>query len=126
MAQRIADDVGQRPFEQGGIGEHVRQCLGDVDLDAPVRCPGAADRGEGDLLDTDRLELDVQRRRLQATHVEQVADDRRQPIGLLLDGLVELGDRVRRPVDVALTKAGDRRLDRRQGGAQVVGDGLQQ
>ena len=35
----------------------------------------------------------VQRRRLQAAHVEQVADERRQPVGLLLDRRLELVDR---------------------------------
>ena len=49
-----------------------------------------------------------------------------EPVGLLLDRRLELVDRLRRPVDVALAQAGDRRLDRRQRRPQVVGDGLQQ
>ena len=60
---------------------------------------------------------------LNAGHVEQVGDEAGQPIGLELNQLEQFG-----AVDVVegralLAQARDRRLDRRQRCAEVVGDG---
>ena len=59
---------------------------------------------------------------MQAAHVEQVADQRVQPVGVLLDGGEKFGFIRRRPGHVGLPQAADRRLDRGERGAQVVAD----
>ena len=49
-----------------------------------------------------------------------------EAVALLVDGPEELERGLLAPVDVALQQAGDRRLDRRQRGAEVVGHGSEQ
>jgi hypothetical protein len=110
----------------GGIGEHVVHRLGHVDDDVAGVGPEAGDGTDDDLLHADRPQLDGQRRCLHPAHVQQVADDVAEAIGLLLDRRLELVTRRAGPLDVALTQARDRRLDRCQWRAQVVGDRLQQ
>ena len=106
-----------------GVGLHARQRLGDVDVDArrasrqpgeraPARTSSSADVAHHEL----------QRAGLQPAHVEQVADEVVEPVGRLVDGLEELAASPSGvQVDVALQQARDRRLDRRQRRAQVVG-----
>ena len=122
----VGDQVCQRPLEQGGVSDDVRQRLVDVDVDVWGAGAEAADRRYDDFLYAGRPQIDEDRERLQPAHVQQVADQRRQPVGLGLDRRLELRPQVGRPVDLVLAKAGDRRLDCGQRRAQVVGDGLQQ
>ena len=74
----------------------------------------AVQRGGDDVGDLGRLHVDRQRADLQAAGVEQVADEHRQPVGLLVDGEQRLGDLVRasrrrvgsrRPETIALIDA---------------------
>ena len=134
--------AGRRPGSRGArrcrrgwpapapAGRRRRRPSGSVSGTSISTCAPAAPRlataASTRLLDVRRPQLDGQRRRLQPAHVEQVADEVGEPVGLLLDRPLELVDVLRRPLDVALAEAGDRRLDRRQRRAQVVGDGLQQ
>ena len=59
---------------------------------------------------------------MQAAHVEQVADERVEPVRVLLDGGQQVGLVGFGPLHVGLPQAADRRLDRGQRGAQVVTD----
>ena len=94
-AAGVGDEVRQRPLEQRGVGDDVRQRLVDVDVDVWGAGAEAADRRHDDFLHAGRPQIGDDRRRLQPAHVEQVADERRQPIGLRLDRRLELGPRRR-------------------------------
>jgi hypothetical protein len=63
--------------------------------------------GEHDLLDAGRPDADAEGPSLQSAHVEEVADDVVETVGLLVDGRVELVAHVGRPFDVAFA-AGSR------------------
>ena len=122
-ADRVRDHVGERALEQAAIGEHARERLGDVELDRAVGDADAVQRGGKHLVEADRHGADLERARLEPAHVEQVADERVEAVGLLVDRLEELLPRLGRPVDVALEQARDRGLDRGDRRAQVVRDG---
>ena len=123
----VGHDVGQGPLEQRRVGLH----RGTVSATATSTRRAARSRGwpgrrppppRGTPAATTSTAPACSRlmsRRLPTSAVE--------PVDLLVDGgqeLLALG--LRRPVDVGLEQAGDRRLDRRQRRAQVVGDGPQQ
>src|SRR4029453_2947805 len=80
----------------------------------------ARERLRDDPVQADHAADEVQGTDLDAAHVEQVLDEAREAIGLVLDRLEELRGLLWRPVDVALAEAGDRCLDRREWCAQVV------
>ncbi len=67
--------------------------------------------------------VQLERSRLQAAHVEEVADEGVEAVGLLVDRREELVLLGRSPVDVSLQQARHRGLDRRERSAQVVRDG---
>ena len=118
------DQVGDGPLEQGGVGEDRRQRLGDVDLDAVGRLArGSTARRRRPRPSRRRHGAAPDGAGLEAAHVEEVADEGVEPVGLLVDRLEELVGGVGRPVDVVLEQAGHRRLDRRQRRPQVVRHG---
>ena len=106
-----------------GSASTRRERLGDVDVDVGGSGAEARERGGDDLVDADRRQADVERAGLEPAHVEQVADERVEPVGLLVDRGEELASCLGRPVDVVLEQARHRRLDRRERRAQVVRDG---
>ena len=69
---------------------------------------------------------DPQRAALQPAHVEEVADQAVEPIGLLVDGQQELLGGIGRPRHVPLHQAGDRGLDRRERCAKIMGHRAEQ
>ena len=116
LAARLATARSSRAGSAWTRGKRLVE--GDVD-----GVGGAAQAGQGrrhDLLVADGSGLEPQRPALQPAHVEQVADEVVEAVALLVDGAQELEGGLLGPVDVALEQAGDRRLDRRQRGAQVV------
>ena len=117
---RVLEDVRERPLEQARIGVDARQRLRDVELDRPVRRGDAAYRGRQDLLEADGRGADLEGAGLQPAHVEQVPDERVQPVRLLVDRPQELVLRLGCPVDVVLEQARDRGLDRGDRRPQVV------
>jgi hypothetical protein len=124
--QGVGDDVGDRPLQQARVGVDAWQRLGHVDLDAAAVVGEAGERGRHHLVHADRPAVQAEGAGLQPAHVEQVADQGIQPVGLLVDGGQQLSGRLGGEGDVVLEQARDRGLDRRQWGAQVMGDGGQQ
>ena len=122
VPQRVGEQVGQHPLEQAGVGEHQRQAVGHRHLAAaaasssPRSATGATSSIAG------RAQERLQRPGVQAAHVEQVADQRVEPVGVLLDGGQQLGLVVLGPFHVGLPQAADAGLDRGQRRAQVVAD----
>ena len=98
--------------------------LGDVDEDLVLRGRRAepVQRGGHDLFEADVALDELDRAGLDPAHVEKVADEVVEPVGLAVDRLEQLAPVVGVERDVALAEARDRRLDRRQGRPQVVGD----
>ena len=68
---------------------------GTVDVDVGRPGAEAGDGGEHHLVDRDRADVHRERRRLQPAHVEQVADEVGEAVGLALDRRLELRDRRR-------------------------------
>ena len=73
-----------------------------------------------------RLQPRLQRAGLEPGHVEQVADEAVQPLGLVLRRLQQLGPRLRVQRRIVAAQAGDGAEDRGQRRAQVVADRGQQ
>ena len=125
VPQGVGEQVGQDPLEQARVGEHQREAVRHRHLH-PQRVvqPEQGDRRH--LVDRRGAQERLQRSGVQAAHVQQVADQGVEPVGVLLDrreqvGLVGLG-----PLHVGLPQAADAGLDRRQRRAQVVADGREQ
>ena len=72
-------------FEQGRIGGDGWQSFGDVDLDTVGAGAEAVKGGRHDLVECHRRGARSHRVGVDPRHVEQVADQLRQPVGLLLD-----------------------------------------
>ena len=107
-----------------GVGEHARERPPETSTStAPSARAEAAERGGEHLLEPDRRRADLERARLEAAHVEQVADERVQPVGLLVDRAQEVVARLGRPLDVLLEQARDGGLDAGERRAQVVRHG---
>ena len=116
-----------RPARAGRGRPATRGSVSSSSMSTRVgRAAQAGERGRHDLLVADGTELEAQRSALEAAHVEQVADERVEAVALLVDGPEELEGGLLAPVDVALQEAGDRRLDRCQRAAEVVGHGPEQ
>ena len=120
--QGVGDQVGDGPLEQGRVGlrpagasrarRRRRRGLGRPRLaEARRRRPPRGRR---------RRRRHDERAGLEAAHVEQVADEAVEPVGLLVDGDEERSRCVVGPGDVVLEQARHRRLDRRERRAQVV------
>ena len=60
----------------------------------------AGERGRDDIVDGDRRPPGREHAGFEAAHVEQVPDDPIEPIGLVVDGVEELGALRGRPLDV--------------------------
>ena len=98
----------------------TRERLVDARLHAVAALAEALDRGGHDLLEADVAHGELEGSALQPAHVEEVADERVEPVGLLVDGREELTRRLGCPLDVLLQEARRRRLDRRQRRPQIV------
>src|SRR5215475_10120703 len=99
---------------------YTRQRFVDAELHTLCTITESLDRGGDDLLETDIAHHELEGTALEAAHVEQVADERVQAVGLLVDGCQELVGRLRRPLDVLLQQARGCGLDRRQRRPQIV------
>ena len=88
--ERVVDEVGDGALEQRRVDVDPRQRLGNVDLDSLRRHVQTDDRARDDLLDADRLRRDRDAAGLQPAHVEQVADERVEPLGFVVDRLQQL------------------------------------
>ena len=100
-AHRVLDHVRERPLEQAR-DRRARAAASPARrarrrrrraprLSSAAGTTSSSPTGDG---------ADVERAGLQAAHVEQVADERVQPVGLLVDRVEELAPRLRRPLDV--------------------------
>lgn len=67
------DEVGQHPFEQSGIGQDVREVVGE--LETHHRTVGAAHHHRRGFPHGHPVGVDGQCPGLQPAHVQQVADD---------------------------------------------------
>ena len=85
VAQRVGEQVGQHPLEQARVGEHQRQPVGHVELQRLAGVVQTAQRDRRHLVDRGRAQERLQRAGVQAAHVEQVADQRVEPVRVLLD-----------------------------------------
>jgi hypothetical protein len=85
VTQRVADQVGQSAFEQAGVGGQQGQGVGDVEAH-PFTAVESADDQWGDLVEGGGTDERLHRAGVDAGHVEQVADQRVEPVGALLDG----------------------------------------
>jgi hypothetical protein len=114
-AQGVVHDVGDDPFEEDGVGENLGQELVDVDVD--VHRAGLGQGGDGvggDLLVADRSQARGDGACGQPRGVEQVVDEPDEAVGRLLDGHGELGTVGLGQVQLRISQAGHRGLDRRQ------------
>ena len=125
VPQRVGEQVGEHPLEQPGIGPDEGQVVGHDDQHL-VRVVQAAQRHRGDLVHRGRAQERLKRPGLQAAHVEQVADERVEPVGVLLDVGEQLGLVLGGPAHVGLPQARHARLDRGERRAQVVAHRAQQ
>jgi hypothetical protein len=98
-ADGVMDQVRERAFEQARVGEHAWEGFRQVDAYVVVAEAAAAQRGRKDFL-AERRDADLEGSGVQAAHVEQVADERVEPVGLLIDRGEELLPRLVCPVDV--------------------------
>ena len=83
-----------------------------------ARCKRTVD----DIADIDPVALRIDRAGLDPRHVEQVGDEARQPVALLLDRGEQVGAAGRLHLVAELAQAGDRAGDRRQRRLQIVRD----
>ena len=112
--QRVVDQVGHHPLEQGPVGDDRREVFGHVHDHFVGPGPEAGQRGQRPPPSTvTGTRLGADGAGLEAAHVEQVADQAVEAVGLLLDGAQELRLLLGRPGDLPLAEAADRGLDRR-------------
>ena len=90
MLQRVGEQVGQDPLEQARIGQHQREAVGHGYLH-PDRILQPEQRDRGHLVNRRGAQEGLQRSGMQAAHVEQVADQGVEPVGVLLDGREQVG-----------------------------------
>ena len=120
MPDGVRHDVREGPLEEPGVGEHAWEVIRHVDQH-PVRGRADAAQGDGDdLLQPHRQGVHVERSRLEAAHVEKVAHERVEPVGVLVDRMEELVSLGLGPHDVVGQERGDRGLDPGQWRAEVV------
>ena len=91
-----------------------------------ARSPRLAERGGDDLFEVHLAHHRLEDAGLQAAHVEQVAHERVQSVGFVLDRAEELVDVGLAPGDVGLAQARRRGLDPGERSSQVVGNRLQE
>ena len=126
QAERVGDDVGDRPLEEGGVGlteghrlRHVD--LGSVPVGGTLLSAAATMSSE-----RDRRALQGEGATLQPAHVEQVRDHPVETVGGGIDGAQQLLPISRGPVHVVLLQARHGGLDGGERGPQIVGDRLQE
>ena len=126
VAARVVDQVGDRALEQRPVGEDGRQVGWHVDGDrfGPVR--EAPHRRVDRIVHRHRHELHGERARLEPARIEQVPDQPVEPVGLLVDRGVHLGQLRRLPDDRWIEQPRRERLDRGERRAEVVRHGAQQ
>ena len=124
VVDRVRDHVRERALEQRPGRRATRGWrLVDVDVDAPRPAGPRLASAAGITSSTPTGgEADVERAGLEPAHVEQVADEGVEAVGLLVDRDEELVLLVRRPRDVVLEQARHRGLDPRERRAEVVRD----
>ena len=124
--ERVGDDVGERPLEQHRVDVDRRQVSGTSTSMLRRAVRGSAIALPTTSSSADRRGLHDERAGLEPAHVEQVADERVEPVGFVVDRLEQLvrGGRVER--DVLREQARRRGLDRRERRAQVVAHGREQ
>ena len=122
VAQRVGGDVGEHPLEQSGVGVDQDGVVGEVDDDArPVGAEVVEGAGD-DLVDRGRLQVDRHGAGVQAAHVEQVVDQRRQPVQGGVGGLQQLVAVLGVQADVEAEQARDGGLGGGERGPEVVTD----
>ena len=126
MGDGVVDQVGDHPLQKGRVGPHRQRRLVDVDDHVPGSRSEAGHRGGYHLVENGRAQSGGDGIGVDAGHVEEVVDQVGEAVGFVFDGSQELGHLGRRPVQVRLSQAVDRRLDTRQRSAQVVGDSLEE
>jgi two-component system sensor histidine kinase KdpD len=94
-ADGVLDHVGHRPFEQRRVGLDGGKRLGHVEVDPGRPRSEAGHGGEDDLLEADRPHDELEGTGLESAHVQQVADERVEAIGLLIDRREELAPGLR-------------------------------
>ena len=112
--------------EQRRVRDHARKSIVefDVDRDRPrTECHRSTVHH---LVEADLVDVQVHRARLDPAHVEEVRDERVEPVGTLFDRGEQLLLDVRGPVEARLTQARHGGLDRCQRSTEVVGDGCEQ
>ena len=108
-ARAFDDQVRDGPLEQRGVDVDARQVLGHVDHDVVAASGQARERPQHHLVEADPARREAQHAALDAAHVEQVAHQVGEPVGLLLDRREELVTLRVGPVDVALAQRARRR-----------------
>jgi hypothetical protein len=125
---RILQQVHEDLLDQDRVDRQERQVRRQRDVDRPraeARLEPAQGRADH-LLERHPLALDLQRARLQPGHVEQVPDQALQALGLLADGLEQIGPLDRRQRRAVVAQRRGRAGDGGQRRAQIVGDGAEE
>ena len=120
MVGSVRDHVRQRALEQTRVGEDGWERFLQVKRDVGSARTETAQRSRQHLVEIDGFLVDLERVSLQAAHIEEVAHEGVQAVGLLVDRVEKLAPFVRAPVDVLLKQARDRGLDARKRRTQVV------
>ena len=84
--QRVLDEVRDHPFEERGVADRPAASDSETSVSTTARAfAEARERGRHDFLEVDLAHDRIDRPGLQAAHVEQVADERVEAIGFVLD-----------------------------------------
>ncbi|GGZ09196.1 hypothetical protein GCM10010343_39460 [Streptomyces avidinii] len=129
MADRVADEVGQYPFEQGRIGLKRRYRFEVLHIDggpAPGRQVQRLQCGRQDLLQRGGPQAERERAGLQAAEIEQVLHQAVEPVQGHLGGLQEFRAVLGGDLDLLVAQRADRGQRPCQGGSQVVAHGSEQ
>ncbi len=92
VLDRVVDDIHEHLLEQDAVQADERQVRGQSDLDGAV-AEDAIEPGQGradELLHRLPLAVEGHRSRLEACHVEEVADEAVEALGLVEDGVLQL------------------------------------
>src|SRR5436190_5054542 len=82
----VVEQIEQHLLEQYGVEPEHRQIVGDVQLHvmAPEHAAGPPQRRAEDFADVEEVELEVDCAGFEAGHVEQIADEAVETLGLIL------------------------------------------
>ncbi len=126
VADGVAHQVDQHPFQQRRVGDDLREVVGDRGLDVDAQRAQVVDGAGDDLVHGQRFQGHAQHAGLQAAHVEQVGHQAVEFHQRLVCGGQEFAAVFRRPRDLLAAQRLHRRFGRGQRGAQVVADRGQQ